>query len=872
MSQRMNSDKRLIAVRYLTLAAFVVAIGSQARVHILGRGDILAKARDSKRFVVKTSEMARRGAIYTSDGRPLAQEDDSRVLVVDFRKVPRVSGFYMALGAATGIPASEFASLSRGQKKVVEWQKPFSITQANSIQDVKRKWQADGVGLRPAGNRSYSLSLAAANIIGTVQKGSAKLGIEQAFNRGLTGENGETVGMVDRYGQYLPMRMGRETKAKQDGTPITLTIDSELQRIAYEAVTQAVKARKADQGTVVIMVPSTGDILACASYPSFDPSKPFAKAKKGEFAPGHSTAFMSSLEPGSTFKILTIAKAIDDGVVGAYENFNCPGSMKIGNRTIHCASHGGSSAHGTLDPEQAIARSCNVVSAQWALRIGRTPFMKYIEDLGLIGGSRLGLPGEAGGLLDKNDPAERLQLSNLGFGQSLNVTPVALASAFCMIGNNGVAVHPRLIDRIGDNKQAIVPGKQVLKPETTTSVLQFMRSVMDSDRGTGHSLRIAGYDLGGKTGTAQRIGTGGYVSNFVGFVPADKPKAVILVMIDNPKGKVYYGAQVAGPVFLKVCKSVINRMAIPRISNLASKATPTRVAINSPRAQSNPVSPTSKPSEIEEVQSPPDEQVVASTGPEIEVSAREIPDREKSVIGRMTMEQVRKLAKPDVKRIAGLADETANVKTTGDVKRRKEPEPKQKLDKRSQPEPRSATEIESGKATRDVKRRKEPETKPREERRSQSTPTKGAAKTSSANRSTTNPAAIVRKTTRKSEPIAVVTTESKRAQPIAKPKSSTKEPKRTTARVVRRTEPEPKATPAKPRPKPVDRLKELELENARLRKLLESRQATKNQTAAKKPTSVTSKPTTVAAKKVVAKKSETPRKSSTSKPSSKKRT
>ncbi|MEQ1935506.1 MAG: GntR family transcriptional regulator, partial [Fimbriimonadaceae bacterium] len=293
MSHKTGSNTRLIAVRWVTLAAFSFAVVSQVRVHLVARNGIIEQARLSKRFIIRTPEVARRGAIYTSDGRPLAQEDDSRVLVVDFRKVPRVSGFYMALGAATGIPASEFASLSQGSKKVVEWQKAFSMSQANSIQDVKRKWQADGVGLKPAGNRAYGLSLAAANVVGTVQERGPVLGVEQAFNRNLTGQNGETVGMVDRYGQYLPMRMGRETKPKQDGTAVTLTIDSELQRIAFEAVTQAVKANKADQGTVVVMVPGTGDILACASYPSFDPGKPLGKTKKGEFAPGERLAEVS---------------------------------------------------------------------------------------------------------------------------------------------------------------------------------------------------------------------------------------------------------------------------------------------------------------------------------------------------------------------------------------------------------------------------------------------------------------------------------------------------------------------------------------------------------------------------------------------------
>ncbi|MEQ1822713.1 MAG: penicillin-binding transpeptidase domain-containing protein [Fimbriimonadaceae bacterium] len=887
-----TTNQRLIAVRWMTLAAFAFAVVSQARVHLFGRNNIIESARKSNRFIVTTTDTARRGPIYSSDGRPLAQEDDSRILVVDFRKVPRIAGFYMALGAATGIPASEFASLSQGKKKVVEWQKAFSTSQAEGIQSVKRKWQADGIGLKPAGSRSYGLSLAASTIVGTVRSTGPSLGVEQALNRNLVGENGESVGMVDRYGQYLPMKMGSQTKAKRDGRPITLTIDSELQRVAYEAVTQAVKARNADQGTVVIMVPNTGDVLACASYPSFDPSKPFEKTKKGEFAPGHAAAYMSSLEPGSTFKIVTLAKALDMGVVGAYENFNCPGSRTVGGKTIHCDTHGKAGGHGTIDPEQAISRSCNVVSAQWALRVGHDKFLNYIEELGLLGGSKLGLPGEATGLLDRNDPAQRLQLANLGFGQSLNVTPIALASAFCTIGNGGMAIQPRLVDRIGDEKQPVKEGHRLLKEETTQNVLQFMRSVIDSDQGTGRTLRISGYDLGGKTGTAQKMRTGGYVANFVGFVPAINPKAVILVMIDNPKGKQHYGAQVAGPVFLEVCKSVIKRMGIPHTSQLASRPAKVRAAQNVPVVKPTRVAAAKKaePITVEEVEAtaPSGEEQIASTGPEIEVSAREIPERSKAVIGTFTVEKIKKLVKTDAHRIADVDSETTSTLDSRDVKRRKEPEPKPKADSKTEARAsdtkRKEESPKEGRAKDEAKKTDLKKSTASTRKRVETTTSKVrvAARTNLSNGPSSKTTEPVRKVTRKSTAVAVVSTGSSSA-----------------IEIKRGSEPKAKsATSSKPRPKTIakpkasDRLKELEAENARLKKLLETRSSTRSEprkatktaatptvkkasVATKKPISVTSKKPATAketTKKVVAKKSDSSRKSSTSKPSSKKRT
>lgn len=565
------ANRRLILVRYGVCGMLCLAVISQARVHLIQRGKIMDRARESKRFIVEKAEPAIRGAIYSADGKALSQADDRRILVIDFRKVPHSSGFFMALGAASGISPSELTSLAGSGKKVVEWNRTFTAAQSEEIQNVKRKWRADGIGTRVSANRAYGLGEAASSLVGVYRSNGATLGVEQAYDETLKGANGKIVGMVDKEGQYLPMRVDRSTKRKTDGKTVTLTIDSELQNAAYEAIKSAVTARNARQGAVVMMDPSNGNVLACASYPSFDPTKPFRETKPGELPDGFATAFQASLEPGSTFKIATVAKAIDEGVLSSGDVVKCVGSFTVGGKTIHCALHGGTRSHGPVNPEQAIARSCNVAAAQYALRVGNEKFDQFLEDVGLLERHPLGLPGEPRPQYQKDAPAPRLHLANVGFGQAINVTPVALATSFCVIANGGIAVKPRLIDRIGEQIQPVQKGKRVLKPETCETVLNYMRSVISSDRGTGKTLRIPGYDLGGKTGTAQKTNRttksmqgGGYVANFVGFVPAANPRAVILVMVDDPKGQEYYGAQVAGPVFLEVAKHAIKRLSIPK--------------------------------------------------------------------------------------------------------------------------------------------------------------------------------------------------------------------------------------------------------------------------------------------------------------------
>lgn len=564
-------DRRLVAIRLATGGLLLLAVISQARVHLLQRGSIMDQARKSKRFIVEKKEPAIRGAIYSADGKALSQADDRRLLVIDFRKVPHSPGFFMALGAASGISASELTNLALSGQKVVEWDRTFTPAQSEAIQQVKRKWRADGIGTRLSSNRAYGLGESAASLVGIYRADGAKLGVEQAFDETLKGEDGRIVGMVDKEGQYLPMRVDRSTKRKTDGRTVTLTIDSELQSASYEAIKSAVKARHARQGAVVIMDPNTGNVLACASYPSFDPTRPFRETKEGEIPDGYATAFQASLEPGSTFKIATVAKAIDEGVLTSSDVVRCDGDFTVGGRTIHCDRHGGSRAHGQVNPEQAIERSCNVAAAQYALRVGTEKFNAYLQDVGLLDRHPLGLPGEPRPQYDLDAPAPKLHLANVGFGQSINVTPIALATSFCAIANGGVAVKPRLIDRIGEQIQPVEKGKRVLKPQTCETVLEYMRSVISSDHGTGKTLRIPGYDLGGKTGTAQKTNQatrsmkgGGYVANFVGFVPVSSPRAVILVMVDDPQGQEYYGAQVAGPVFLEVARHAIKRLSIPR--------------------------------------------------------------------------------------------------------------------------------------------------------------------------------------------------------------------------------------------------------------------------------------------------------------------
>lgn len=554
----------------LCVGGFAVAAVSQANVQVFSRSSILDRGESSGRFVQTKIDLARRGGIYSIDGKPLAQQAEAATLGVTFKKVPQVAGFYVALSEASGIPASEFEFLAGQGITYREWRRTLTPDQVNRLAKVRQDWRADGLSISRGGAREYPLGSAAASIVGFLQDGEPRAGLESSLDKSLRGEDGKTVGMVDRQGAFLPMRLDGRTEKRQDGEAVVLTLDSVLQSQAATVIARAVREHRAKSGVAIIMDPKTGAILAMANAPSFDPLNPTAEVGE-KTSIGFNPATMAAWEPGSTFKLLTLARALETGKVTMGEHVNCGGSLQVwSNRVIRCDAHGGKRAHGSIDPTKAIAKSCNVSAALWARDIGHPDMVKYLDNIGLTERTTLGLPLEARGQFVRDEYAKGLQLATFGFGQSMTATPVALASAFSMLANGGVRMKPRLIESIGGVKKPVEKGVPILRPETCQDVLHAMEAVIETDAGTGKHLRIPGYRLGGKTGTAQKInpdtGTvegGGYVANFVGYVPAQNPRVVILVMVDDPKGQ-YYGGTVAGPVFNELAKASIRRLAIPR--------------------------------------------------------------------------------------------------------------------------------------------------------------------------------------------------------------------------------------------------------------------------------------------------------------------
>ncbi|MBL8066666.1 MAG: penicillin-binding protein 2, partial [Chthonomonadaceae bacterium] len=550
MPRRTDSARHKVLGGFL-FSGFIVAAASQSAVQVFDRERVLSNAKKHAHFLIERVDMAHRGTIYSSDGKVVAQSVEGFLLGLNYSKVPASPGFFVSLSAATGVSATELADRPEKMNGRV-WRKALTPEQAEAVRTIRRQWSADGVSLERSSDRFYPMSEVFAGVTGCQRSGESLNGLEKSQDGRLGGVDGESSGYVDRTGVFVTDPADPGTKPI-NGESITLTIDSQLQTAAMQALRAGVEANKAKSGAAVVIDPKTGEILAMVNWPTFDPNS--------GWKPGHdfNMAYMGVYEPGSTFKILTVAKALDSGHVSINDFAQCNGEIRVGDRTLHCDDHGGHRAHGSVSVEDAIARSCNVSAAQWALRIGRSDMISFMDSMEIFQKPRLGLPSERNGVFNRNDPGKRVQLATVGFGQSMACSPVNLAGAYSMLANNGVMMRPHVIR--GENETV----GQVVKPQTAETVMRLMESVIQSERGTGKALKIPGYRLAGKTGTAQKIGTAKdqYMANFVGYVPARDPRAVVLVMIDTPSAGQIYGGTVAGPVFVNIAKAVIRRFNIP---------------------------------------------------------------------------------------------------------------------------------------------------------------------------------------------------------------------------------------------------------------------------------------------------------------------
>lgn len=546
------------------------------------KGPVLAKeALDQRSDTV--SVYARRGSILDRDGNVLVRSLPSESvyavphdLTDPDRSVAQLESVFGKLGPST------VATLH--DKRVWFTWVSRKITHEQADRIVALNTPGIAIKEEDTGRRVDTAGTMASTVLGFVGLDENGLdGVEYAFDDLLRGTSGKILLEADDFGRPLPFGREKVIKGAKPGLSLQLTLDSYLQYVTESALAQQVRAYHAQSGTAIVMNPYTGEVLALANLPNYDPNR-FWHYAAGSL---RDRAVMDAYEPGSTFKLVTAAAAIDSGKVNANSRFPSHDTLAVGGRTIHNAEDGflaGSGSSETL--EDIIAYSHNVGAAEVGLSIGGRALYSMERNAGFGTPTHIGLPGENPGIVPAPAQWSGSSLATMSFGQGVSVTPIALARFYCAIANGGTLVQPRILKAIAAQDGRTIytyptqTVRRVFSARTAATLRKYLRAVVQ--RGTGNpAAQVPGYTTAGKTGTAEivengRYLPGAYVASFIGMIPATAPRYVIYVKVERPQGAIY-GSVVAAPAFVKIAKSaMLHSGVLPAAPRLVKPDTATK--------------------------------------------------------------------------------------------------------------------------------------------------------------------------------------------------------------------------------------------------------------------------------------------------------
>ena len=432
--------------------------------------------------------------------------------------------------------------------------------------DLISSYNYEGVYLLKESKRDYKYGSILSHVIGYTGIDNQGLsGIELKYDKILTGKNGNIKYYSDGKGKRLALP---ETYVSPtSGTDVKLTIDLDIQLSLENELLNAYKKYNAEGAIGIVMNPKSGEVLAISSIPSFEPSN--YKNYSNEII-NRNLAIWSNFEPGSTFKIVTLASAINEGKVDIFkEHYYDKGSVKVANSTLHCWKRKG---HGDQTFIQVVENSCNPGFVNLGQRLGKETLFKYITELGFGKKTGIDLNGEATGILFNLDKVGPVELATTAFGQGISVTALQQVTAVSAIVNGGTLYTPYIVSSVGDEQKSPIIKKENIVTKDTSDVVRYaLESVVAN--GSGRNAYIENYRIGGKTGTAQKVGSdgrymqGNYVLSFIGFMPADDPEFVMYIAIDHAKGVTQYGGVVSAPIARNVFKDIISIYDIKEDSN-----------------------------------------------------------------------------------------------------------------------------------------------------------------------------------------------------------------------------------------------------------------------------------------------------------------
>ena len=549
---------RILAV-FLVLLLGLGTIGVRVFSIQIQQGDRLTE-RAARQYLRRLPLVSRRGTIYDRAGRELAVSLRVASAFADPAEIEDPAETARALAPVLGQPFKELQTRLTSDKTFVWLQRQLESRQADAISDLNLK----GVGMAPESRRFYPRQELAAHVLGMVGLEDRGLeGVEHLYDDLLGGKPQLVVAQQDALGRLV----FRQEQAEPP-TPIFdvhLTIDEVLQYIAERELARAVERSRAKAGSVVVLDPATGEILALANQPTFDPNH----YKAASSAARRNRAATDYFEPGSIFKVILAAGAVEEGVVRPTDLFfGEGGAIQVGGVTIRDHER-----YGWLTVRQILAQSSNVGAIKIGQKLGKSLYYHYISSFGFGSLTGVDLPGETPGLIRRPKGWSALSLSVLSLGQEVSVTPIQFATAFAAVANGGTLMRPHAVRGLRTQDGAMVRQiepvvvRRVISEATARTLLEMLTSVVEE--GTGKEAAVPGYVVAGKTGTAQKVdpATGRYshrkiVASFVGAIPAEAPRLVILVMIDEPE-ILRWGSAIAAPTFREIARDAVKYLRVP---------------------------------------------------------------------------------------------------------------------------------------------------------------------------------------------------------------------------------------------------------------------------------------------------------------------
>lgn len=510
---------------------------------------------------------AARGKLLDANGTVLATNKSVCTISVIHNQIEEPEKVIEMLVRELGIPEET----ARKRVEKVSSIERVKTNVAKETGDAIRAYGLSGVKVDEDYKRYYPYGTLASKVLGfTGADNQGILGLEVKYDEYLQGTNGKILTLTDARGIEIE-NAGESRLEPVNGYDLCLSLDRNIQMYCEQAAKKVCTKKSADSVSVIVMNPQNGELMAMVNYPEFDLNDPFTLAgDTGKTVSAEekqdllnkmwrNQCISDTYEPGSTFKIITAAAALEEGVVKLDDTFYCPGYKIVEDRRIRCARTTG---HGAETFETGIMNSCNPVFMELGERLGAENFAGYFKQFGLLSKTNIDLPGEAGTIMHKTENIGPVELATISFGQSFQITPIQLVTTVSSIINGGTRVTPHFGVSVQDADGNTVKTfsyethENICTAETSETMRYLLEKVVSE--GTGKNAKIEGFSIGGKTATSQTLPRSDhkYISSFLGFAPADNPQVLVLVVINNPQG-IYYGGTIAAPVAKEIFENIL---------------------------------------------------------------------------------------------------------------------------------------------------------------------------------------------------------------------------------------------------------------------------------------------------------------------------